>query len=130
MKKTFKDLRFDAFIPLTDKYAVSVVASKYYSDEHNKKLYEIGVMRLIDKETGEYELEQNGPNYYDVIPYLEEDEVTIVMEMIQNNEYNYYYSRVHKERYKNNYGVIVENKTASEAQEIEKAEDEYYRKIN
>ena len=39
MKKTFKDLRFDAFIPLTDKYAVSVVASKYYSDEHNKKLY-------------------------------------------------------------------------------------------
>ena len=111
MKKTFKDLRFDAFIPLTDKYAVSVVASKYYSDEHNKKLYEIGVMRLIDKETGEYELEQNGPNYYDVIPYLEEDEVTIVMEMIQNGNYNYYYSRVHKERYMNNHGIKVEKKT-------------------
>tara|TARA_R110002012_G_C11367654_1_gene581612 strand:+ start:238 stop:588 length:351 start_codon:yes stop_codon:yes gene_type:complete len=111
MKYTFKDLRFDAFIPLTDEYAVSVVASNYHSDEHNKKLYEIGVMCLIDKETGEYELEQDGPNYYDVIPYLEEDEVTIVMEMIQNGNYNYYYSRVHKERYMSNYGIKVENKT-------------------
>tara|TARA_R100001443_G_scaffold91440_1_gene98020 strand:- start:952 stop:1314 length:363 start_codon:yes stop_codon:yes gene_type:complete len=110
MKKTFKDLNFEAFIPLTDEYAVSVVASRYYSKKHNKKLYEIGVMRLINKETGEYELEQDGPNYYDVMPYLEEDEVTIVMEMIQNNEYSYYYSRVHKERYKNNHGITVENK--------------------
>ena len=111
MKYTFKDLRFTAFIPLTDEYAVSVVADKYHSNEHNKKLYEIGVMRLIDKETGEYELEQDGPNYYDVIPYLEEDEVTIVMEMIQNGNYNYYYSRVHKERYMSNHGIKVENKT-------------------
>ena len=111
MIKTFEHLKFDAFIPLTDKYAVSVVASNYHSNEHNKKLYEIGVMRLINEETGEYELEQNGPNYYDVIPYLEEDEVTIVMEMIQNGNYNYYYSRVHKERYMNNHGIKVENKT-------------------
>ena len=111
MIKTFKNLDFTAFIPLTDEYAVNVVTDKYHSKQHNKKLYEIGVMRLIDKETGEYELEQNGPNYYDVIPYLEEDEVTIVMEMIQNGNYNYYYSRVHKERYMNNHGIKVENKT-------------------
>ena len=111
MKYTFKDLEFQAFIPLTDEYAVSVITDKHHSKEYNKKLYEIGIMRLIDKETEEYELEQNGPNYYDVIPYLEEDEVTIVMEMIQNGNYNYYYSRVHKERYMNNHGIKVENKT-------------------
>ena len=110
MIKTFEHLKFDAFIPLTDEYAVSVVASNYYSNKYNKKLYEIGVMRF-NKKTEEYELEQNGPNYHDVIPYLEEDEVTIVMEMIQNSNYNYYYSRVHKERWKDNYGTKVENKT-------------------
>jgi hypothetical protein len=129
MKYTFKDLKFTAFITLTDEYGISVITDKHHSKEYNKKLYEIGVM-CFNKDTDEYELEQNGPNYYDVIPYLEEDEVTIVMEMIQNGNYNYYYSRIHKERYKNNWGVIVENKTASEVQEIEKAENEYYRKIN
>ena len=115
MIKTFKNLDFKAFIPLTDEYAVSVCLMNPYfgwgSSYPDKTLYEIGVMRLIDKETGEYELEQDGPNYYDVIPYLEEDEVTIVMEMIQNGNYNYYYSRVHKERYMNNHGIKVENKT-------------------
>ena len=129
MKYKFKDLKFTAFIPLTDEYAISVITDKHHSKEYNKKLYEIGVM-CLNKDTDEYELEQNGPNYYDVIPYLEEDEVTIVMEMIQNGNYNYYYSRIHKERYKNNWGVIVENKTKSEVEEIEKAEDDYYRKIN
>ena len=111
----FTHLNFKAFMPLTDEYAVSVCLMNPYfgwgSSYPDKTLYEIGVMRLINEETGEYELEQNGPNYYDVIPYLEEDEVTIVMEMIQNGNYNYYYSRVHKERYKNNYGIKVENKT-------------------
>ena len=115
--KSFKDLKFKAFISLTDEYAVSVVASdmewleKCHSKKYNKKLYEIGVMRLIDKETFEYRLEQDGPNYYDTIPYLEEDEVTIVMEMIQNGNYNYYYSRVHKERYMKNHGIKIENQS-------------------
>ena len=130
MKYIFKDLEFQAFIPLTDEYAVSVIImGEYNTLRYNKQLYEIGIM-CFNKETKEYELEQDGPNYYDVIPYLDEDEVTIVMEMIQNGNYNYYYSKVHKQRYEAYYGVTVENKTKSEVEEIEKAEDEYYRKIN
>ena len=33
--------------------------------------------------------------------YLEEDEVTKVMEMIQNGDYTHYNSRISKQRYKN-----------------------------
>tara|TARA_R110002020_G_scaffold466171_2_gene688398 strand:- start:145 stop:501 length:357 start_codon:yes stop_codon:yes gene_type:complete len=111
MKYIFKDLEFQAFIPLTDKYGISVVImGEHYTLRYNKQLYEIGVMRF-NKETKEYELEQDGPNYYDVIPYLDEDEVTIVMEMIQNGNYDYYYSKVHKQRYEAYNGIKVENKT-------------------
>ena len=100
----FTHLNFTAFMPLTDEYAVSVCLMNPYfgwgSSYPDKTLYEIGVMRLIDKETEEYELEQDGPNYYDVISYLEEDEVTIVMEMIQNGDYTHYNSRISEQRYK------------------------------
>ena len=115
MKIYFNDLNFSALMPLTDDYAVSVVimykTGWMKRDYPDKTLYEIGVLRRINKDTDEYELEQDGPNYHDVILYLEEDEVEIVMEMIQNGNYNYYYSRVHKERYMNNHGIKVENKT-------------------
>tara|TARA_R110000823_G_scaffold314549_1_gene443949 strand:- start:19 stop:402 length:384 start_codon:yes stop_codon:yes gene_type:complete len=94
----FTHLNFTAFMPLTDEYAVSVSLMNPYfgwgSDYPDKTLYEIGVMRLINKETEEYELEQDGPNYYDVMLYLEEDEVTKVMEMIQNSDYTHYNSRI------------------------------------
>ncbi len=64
----FTRLNFKAFMPLTDEYAVSVCLMNPYfgwgSSYPDKTLYEIGVMRLINKETGEYELEQEGPNYY------------------------------------------------------------------
>jgi len=100
----FTRLNFKAFMPLTDEYAVSVCLMNPYfgwgSSYPDKTLYEIGVMRLIDKETGEYELEQEGPNYYDVMLYLEEDEVTTVMEMIQNGDYTHYNSRISEQRYK------------------------------
>ena len=56
MLNTFKHLHFQAFMPLTDTYAVSVVIMSslgWSRDYPNKTLYEIGVMRLINKETEE-----------------------------------------------------------------------------
>ena len=102
MLSTFKHLNFQAFMPLTDDYGVSVVimykTAWMKREYHDKTLYEIGVLRRINKDTDEYKLEQNGPNYHDVIPYLEEDEVTTVMKMIQNNDYTHYTSRTAKQR--------------------------------
>ena len=56
---------------------------------------------FLNKETETYELELDGPNYNDVMLYLEEDEVTTVMKMIQNGDYTHYTSRISEQRYKN-----------------------------
>tara|TARA_R110002020_G_scaffold28607_2_gene91009 strand:- start:258 stop:608 length:351 start_codon:yes stop_codon:yes gene_type:complete len=102
MKIYFNDLNFSAFMPLTDDYAVSVVimykTAWMKEDYPGKTLYEIGVMRRINKDTDEYELEQDGPNYHDVMYYLEKDEVEIVMNMIKRGDYTYYGSRIANQR--------------------------------